>query len=353
MRLAITGILAGVAALLMFCQTIYSLAEASGVREPLQPWVKRGLVVAPGFAGPKSSRIVSTPSVVKLKDGRLRMYFWASGVDRHRYIFAAESDPHNPFEWKLISPKPILGPDLTGDIRDVGVSFEYVLPRNDGPWFMYFASQGSWAEKGKLSTRTSLAISEDEGLTWKVMKEPLLALGPPGSIDAGLTGGMSVLRNGPSDYFMWYTAGERYEWVGPIYRSIVHTGIARSSDGIDWTKLPEPAVSPRLDAVKPFEAVTAKPCVLKINNIFHMWYSAFRMEGAGYRIEYARSEDGIHWVRFADRPVMKLTPGGFDSKNQSYPSIIKMGKQLWMFYVGNDFGTTGVGLATMDMDELK
>ena len=323
-----------------------------------QRWVKRGIILKPGFAGARSTKIVSTPSVIKLKDGRLRIYFWGSGDDNggirsnHRYIFAAESATNNPFQWTLISPEPMLGPDPSDNIRDVGVSFQYVLPRNDGPWFMYYGAQGSWASVGKLATRTGLAISDDEGLSWKVLKETVLPLGEPGSHDAGITGGMSVLRTGPREYWMWYTAGERYQRFGEINRSIVHTGIARSSDGINWTKYPKPAISPLLDALTPFEAVTARPFVLEFDGVYHMWYSAFRMEGLGYRIEYARSSDGIHWERFADEPVMPLTPGGFDSKNQSYPAIIEMGDQLWMFYVGNDFGTTGIGLATMDKSAL-
>ena len=50
--------------------------------EPYQPWIKKGQILAPGFAGEKSNRLLSAPCVVKLENGRLRMYFWASG-DRH------------------------------------------------------------------------------------------------------------------------------------------------------------------------------------------------------------------------------------------------------------------------------
>jgi hypothetical protein len=30
-----------------------------------------------------------------------------------------------------------------------------------------------------------------------------------------------------------------------------------------------------------------------------------------------------------------------------------MGKQLWMFYTGNAFGATGIGLATLDKSALR
>src|SRR5262249_52093257 len=137
--------LAGLSSLLVLCG--WSLAStgapadaspAASSQDPgaptFQPWVKRGVIIQPGFARPMSSKLVSCPSVVRLKNGRLRMYFWAAdGVPpwhgRH-VILAAEADPQNPLEWKLVSQQPLLGPDPSNNIRDRGVSFPYVLPRD-------------------------------------------------------------------------------------------------------------------------------------------------------------------------------------------------------------------------------
>jgi hypothetical protein len=89
-----------------------------------------------------------------------------------------------------------------------------------------------------------------------------------------------------------------------------------------------------------------------------MWFSLFDMENKGYRgatayrLAYARSTDGVTWHRYPEE-ILPLTPGGFDSANQSYPCVIDMGKQLWMFYTGNSFGSTGIGLATLDKSQLR
>ena len=314
------------------------------------------------------------------------MYFWAlsrvpPGTEAN-VVLAAEANPKNPFQWKLITNLPLVGPDSTGRIRDKGVALPFVLPRQDGPWLMYYSSLGSLNPKelgAKRSARTGLAVSQDSGLTWQVEKEIVLPTGEAGSYDAGLTGSVFVLRRGCNDYVMWYTAGEKYVHFGKRIRGIVHLGVARSQDGITWEKFKEPAIRARMEAVDPYEAVTSKPAVLHVDGIYHMWFSVYKMapgtipsadfetpnqgggnaqpkpttSEAGYRIEYARSTDGIHWERFADQPVLPLTPSGFDSKNQSYPSIIEMGDQLWMFYTGNDFGKTGIGLATMDKSALQ
>ena len=320
-----------------------------------QPWMKQGQVLAPGFAGDKSTGRLSAPCVIKLRDGRLRMYFWTtSGAgDRREHLFAAEASPDDATNWELIGAGPVLKPATTGNVRDRGPSFPWVLPRDDAPWLMYYCAWGSWAAAGELSNRTSLAISEDQGRTWRVIREPLLPLGPPGSFDAGLTGSVCALRLAASDYRMWYTAGERYEMFDGRKRGIVHLGYATSTDGESWHRHEKPHLSPRLDGVQPYEAVVSKPSVLVINGVFHMWLSVFQMEGRGYRLGYARSEDGVNWRRALDQEILPLTPGGFDSINQSYPNVIEMGDELWMFYVGNSFGATGIGWATMKKSALK
>ena len=174
-----------------------------------------------------------------------------------------------------------------------------------------------------------------------------MPLGKPGSYDAGLTGSVYVIRTGPKQYRMRYSAGERYAMIGNIKRGLVHMGYAVSTYGIEWVKNAKPVLSPRLDAVKPYEALVSKPSLLYDRGSYHMWLSVFCMEVRGYHLNYARSRDGVHWERFPVEEILSLTPVGIDSQNQSYANVIEVGDELWMFYVCNQFGTTGIGLATM------
>ena len=105
----------------------------------------------------------------------------------------------------------------------------------------------------------------------------------------------------------------------------------------------KPVLRPRLDAVKPFEAVVSKPAIIHTAGWYHMWLSAFRMEDRGYWQNYARSRDGLCWERFADEVVLPLTPGA---------NVIQSGAEWWLFYAGNRFGTTGIGLATLSKARL-
>lgn len=363
--------------------TVTASAATVESATPLQQnWVKRGLVAGPGFAGPASAKFVSAPSVIRLNDGRLRMYVWvAAGVPPwltgNQIIIAAESDAANPFQWRVVSKAPLVGPDPASRIRDRGAGFPYVLPRSDGPWLMYFGTWGGdWTIRQQLTNRIGMAESRDEGLTWKVVNEDLLPSGPAGSFDAGAIPSVGIVRTGKDDYLMWYTAAEKYLRFGDVNQGIMHLGAARSRDGIHWQKLEGPALRAREGAADPYEACLARPAVLKLDGVYHMWFGVYDMApgnrpkstspadnapspagtnrtGAGsYRIEYARSTDAVNWTRFPDQPIFALTPGGFDSVSQTYVSVVDMGEQLWLFYTGDGLGATGVGLATLDKSEL-
>jgi hypothetical protein len=347
-------------------------AETVVSKEPLrQRWVKRGNLLQPGFAGEVSSHFVSSPSVVRLGDGRLRMYVWVADgtppwLNGRHSVIAAESDPANPFVWRVVSKGALVGPEASSAIRDRGVGFPYVLPREDGPWLMYYGTWGGdWTKKQELLNRLGVAVSHDQGLTWNVAKEDAIPSGAPGSFDAGAIPSATVMRVAENDYLMWYTTAEKYLRFGETNQGIMHLGLARSRDGMEWSKVGKPAMLAREGAAEPYEACLARPAVLKLDGVYHMWFGVYDMapgsrpgesvgSGSGsYRLEYARSTDGVTWTRFPDQPVLPLTPGGFDSTSQTYASVVDMGDQVWMFYTGDGLGTTGVGLATLDKSELR
>lgn len=364
----------------LLCVSSMTLAATVIADGPLdQNWVKRGLILEPGFAGSKSSSFVSSPSVVRLEDGRLRIYVWvADGAPpwlRGRHIIvAAENDAADPFRWHVVSAEEMVGPGPEGGVRDRGVGFPYVLPRDDEPWLMYYGTwAGDWTVRRELTNRIGVALSYDEGLTWEVANEDMLPSGPPGNFDAGAIPSVAVHRKSPDEYLMWYTAGGKYVRFGSVNQGILSIGMARSRDGIDWRKVEGPVLAAREGTVSPYEACLARPAVIEIDGVFHMWLGVYDMApgsrpsgsseanastapaggNSSYRLEYARSTDGENWVRYADQPIIPLTPGGFDATSQTYPSVVDMGDELWLFYTGDGLGATGIGLATLDKRALR
>ncbi len=86
--------------------------------------------------------------------------------------------------------------------------------------------------------------------------------------------------------------------------------------------------------------------VMKDGNTFKMWFNGLNGDGAGV-IEYAESNDGIHWLRPINHPV--LLPGnGWDNQNVSLPTVIKEDSLYRMYYQGRAslYGPWHIGLAT-------
>ena len=93
------------------------------------------------------------------------------------------------------------------------------------------------------------------------------------------------------------------------------------------------------------EYAIARPCVLKENGFYRMWYS---YRGEHYRIGYAESEDGIRWQRKDEEAGIDISESGWDSEMVEYAFVFSHDSKKYMLYNGNDYGKTGLGYAVID-----
>lgn len=112
--------------------------------------------------------------------------------------------------------------------------------------------------------------------------------------------------------------------------------------------------NPVLTASQSWEGST----ILQISVIFDQgqykaWYSAGQISGGAFigSIGYATSNDGIAWTKYASNPVFTKRPNtysitNFDSDSVSFPSVLKVGNQYYMYYRGYDGSSARIGLAT-------
>ena len=96
----------------------------------------------------------------------------------------------------------------------------------------------------------------------------------------------------------------------------------------------------------------ASPDVFFHEGIYHMYfcyrYSAnFRNKSRGYRIGYATSEDGLSWKREDQIGGISVSETGWDSEMVSYPHVFELNNEIYMFYLGNQVGRYGFGLAKL------
>ena len=296
-------------------------------------WVKRGLIIEPRGQAAWVGTHAALPVVLECGDAD-RVYF--SSRDQHNRA-------HIGYATLLLTPgsappvfseAAVLSPGTLGAFDDAGVTSSCITA-HDGRLFLYYTG---WALGVSVPfyLHAGLAVSDDGGLSFRrVSTAPLL---DRVAVDPFLSASPWVLvDNGV--WRMWYVSGTAWEdgASGPRHR--YHIKYAESADGVRWIRQGVICI----DYASPEEYAFGRPCVVKDASGYRMWYS-FR--GQAYRLGYAESPDGLVWTRRDDAHVLPASAEGWDSEMVAYPLVTGPADRRVMLYNGNDFGRTGIGLAT-------
>jgi hypothetical protein len=278
----------------------------------------------------------SYPAVDRV-DGRVRLYFARrDGLGPSRVHFMAV-DPGEPTRPGPVDDRPLFEPGEPGTFDADGHAARWVVEAVDGTKLMYLIG---WNRSITVPYHLAIgcARSTDGGRTWAKMAgpvmdrsvdEPFLCTSPSVLVDGGI-------------FRMWYCGGTGWhEHEGkhePLYR--VHH--AESLDGLRWRRTPHVCIDtfPGGDAI-------GYPTVWKEAPGYRMLFcyrgrARYREEAAfGYRIGYATSSDGLSWDLRNDEVGLERSAEGWDSVMMAYPA---MAGDL-LFYNGNGFGATGIGVA--------
>lgn len=140
-------------------------------------------------------------------------------------------------------------------------------------------------------------------------------------------------------YKMWY--GSTIDWTSENGEMIHVLKYAESFDTKTWVnhKLALPYIIGEAQAF-------SRPTLLKINNIWNMWYSYRSGDGTLYRIGHATSNNGKTF-NLNHTPNLTTSPSGWDSEMVCYPYVFKHQNKIYMLYNGNDHGKEGFGLAKL------
>ena len=226
-----------------------------------------------------------------------------------------------------------------------------VVRMRDNLWHLYYTGNAGQGLGLSEFPGIGLATSNDATTWTRQGDQPVLAPSDEyGSPDAiGVAGG-SVIQmpqgDGPPQWRYYYTGCPTTGNALALHQQKTIC-LATSTDGLHWTKLG--AVLLR-DPNRDYEDIgVAGPVVhLEPDGMFRMWYSAIGTRHGFYSICYAESDDGIHWRRGALSDAnLQLSPigTGWEQQMVEYPTIIREGEHLRMFYCGNGYGRTGIGTA--------
>lgn len=313
-------------------------------------WKKKGRIFIPQEI--KNTEwlkdFAQAPSVLQF-ESFIRVYFScrpSPDINGQYVSYSAFVDLNksNLFEIINLAKQPILDLGERGTFDEFGTYPISVIRKDNEVWGYY----AGWTrcESVPFNVSIGLAISKDNGETFKKIGHgPLISH----SLDEPFVLSGPKIRIFNNVFYLFYIAGSK--WIEnngkpePVYK----IRMATSKDGINWIKENKNLIS---NIIGDNEA-QASPDVIFKNGKYHMFFCfrhglGFRSKEKGYRIGYAYSFDLLNWHRDDTKVGINVSDEGWDSEMISYPHVFEIEEKIYMFYLGNQVGKYGFGLAELE-----
>ena len=293
-------------------------------------WIKKGLIFNDHH---------SQLPVCDLLDDRIRIYY-STRVDGKSAPMFIDVDKEDPSKIIGKSKEPLIDWGKPGSFDWSGVMPTEIISRHGQKWMYYIG----WSRRLDVPYHNmlGLAISEDNGETWKKYSEgPVFGTS---SLEPGYVGTVEIEKTGRG-LRMWYLSCRDWIEHEGVMEPVYDIKIALSGDGINWQPTSEVAI-PLLEN----EGGISAARVIKSEDHYEMYFSVrdkieYREKtDKAYRIKKAVSVDGVKWERINIIQI-DASESGWDDFMTCYPEIVETDKYTFMFYNGNGFGKTGIGYA--------
>ena len=305
-------------------------------------WKKIGLVGVPKTGFPWMHSHCQVPTAMPMMNGRRVRVFFATRTEQNRsYIGYVDLELHegsDTFSVEAVSQKPVLEPGPIGFFDEHGVYPSSVV-RSEDKWYMYYIGWNQGVEAPLFYASIGLAVSEDGVNFERTSPAPLMSRS---DFDPCLVTAPHVYKDNEV-WRMTYVSGVAWsrDETGRL-KSHYHIKHAESSDLLNWQRRGKVAID-----FNPGETNIARSSVVKMSDYdYRMWYSYVHPRFGKYRIGYADSKNGITWHR-KDYLAGIDVGDEFAREMIGYPSVFRLGCQLYMLYNGDRFGEAGFGLAVL------
>lgn len=182
-----------------------------------------------------------------------------------------------------------------------------------------------------LAKTYGLYAESKDGINWKHNVEPVLSPGEEGSWDSWAVHPGPVIKEN-NLYKMYYTGWSDMNGHWNI-------GLATSTDGINWTKNPNPVLSGNNNEYQ----ITATS-VIKIDDIYHMYYTGGYYQQVWW-ISLATSRDGVNWERYSGNPLLTTTHT-WEGYGVYHSSVLEENEIYKMVYMGTSSNAFGIATST-------
>jgi hypothetical protein len=297
-------------------------------------WRRLGRLLLDVSAAPWAATHAALPAVEPIDQDRFTVYL--SLRDSHgrarigRTVLTMAANP----ALAPLDAEPALDLGALGAFDDSGVTSSSIVS-SGGHRFLFYTG---WSRGVTVPFYLSAGLAISDGQRFRrVSPAPLL---DRTSVDPYLTASPFVLAEGDR-WRMWYVSATEWREAPAGPRHYYHIRYAESADGLTWQRNGQVC----LDYAAEEEHAFARPCVVREDGRYRMWYA---VRGERYRIGYAESTDGIDWTRLDGEQGLDPAGDGWESTMVEYPFVFAHRGRRYMLYNGNDYGRAGVGLAVWE-----
>ena len=260
-------------------------------------------LITPGRLGDINTRFTNAGAVL-FHEGEFHMFrpAFSTWATRANVDYMTSPDGLN---WTSFQPEPIFSHDqVPFDAMAMPTS---VIVDSDGTWKMYFFLV---PRTGNLPAGIVAAAAPNPEGPWIMEERLLVDLGSSGEWDSlSLAAPRVLIIN--NEYVMYY--GGQHDTSGDTL-----IGMAKSQDGLNWTKYNDPstinapfAESDPIFVPDPESApwensrIVQDPRIVSTPDGYVMLYSSYNgfRPNTNHAYGLAVSDDGIHWERTIDYPV--------------------------------------------------
>jgi hypothetical protein len=313
-------------------------------------WKKLGRVFNPREARDRSwLREFAQAPCTLLFDNFVRVYFSCRPAPDENgqyrsYTAFIDLKRANLFEVLRLAAQPILPLGGFGEFDEFGTYPVSVI--RDGRNIVAYYGGWTRCESVPFNVAIGAAKSFDDGETFvKLGRGPVVSYSPD---EPFVLSGPKIRRFGDR-WYLFYIVGHKWKIVDSRPEPVYRIRMAWSTDGIVWSKAGRNLIETRLEE----DEAQASPDVFFRDGRYHMFFcyrrsADFRGRANGYRIGYAVSEDLWHWTRDDTKAGIDVAEEGWDSEMISYPHLFELDGETYMFYLGNQVGREGFGLARLE-----
>ena len=311
-------------------------------------WEKLGHIFSPNDSNSPSWMVeyAQAPNALVLKD-RIRVYFTSrpprdeAGQYLSRVGFI-DVDKNDPFRILSVADEPVIELGGAGSFDQHGTYPFSVVQVNDQVTAIY----GGWSRCSSVPFDVSLGLARADINDLKFEKVGVGPVLTKSQFEPFIISSPKI-RHFDDRYFLFYIAGSMWipsENPDPVYS----IRMAISPDGETWEKQNRSIIRNVLGDLE----AQASPDVFYFNGRYHMLFcyrhgTDFRNKERSYRIGYAYSDDLLNWTRNDAMSNLSTSPMGWDSEDISYPNVVQVGENTYCFYLGNQVGRSGFGVARL------